>query len=64
MQDIQESSIDTIGGIKNLEEQIDGIWEIVAIINSIAAQTKIIAFNAELEASSAGEEGKSFEMKL
>ena len=62
MTEIQETSNDTIGGIQNLGEQIEGIWEIVGIINSIAAQTKIIAFNAELEASSAGEKGKNFEI--
>jgi Na+-translocating ferredoxin:NAD+ oxidoreductase RNF subunit RnfB len=62
IEEIQETSADTIGGVKNLGEQIEGIWEIVGIINSIAAQTKIIAFNAELEASSAGEKGKNFEI--
>lgn len=62
MEEIQESSGDTAGGIKALGEGIEGIWEIVGIINSIAAQTKIIAFNAELEASSAGEKGKNFEI--
>ncbi|MBI9108398.1 MAG: 4Fe-4S binding protein [Spirochaetales bacterium] len=62
MTEIQETSNDTIGGIQNLGDQIEGIWEIVGIINGIAAQTKIIAFNAELEASSAGEKGKNFEI--
>ncbi|MBP5156522.1 MAG: hypothetical protein ILP18_01435, partial [Treponema sp.] len=32
----------------------------VTLINSVADQAKIIAFNAELEASSAGEAGKNF----
>ena len=62
MDEIQESSIDTRGGIRSLGEQIKSIWEIVGIINSVAAQTKIIAFNAELEASAAGEKGKNFEI--
>ncbi len=62
MEEIQLTSNDTVKGIRNLGEQIEGIWEIVGIINSIAAQTKIIAFNAELEASSAGEKGKNFEI--
>lgn len=60
MQQITESNIETIAGIKALSEKIDSIWEIVTIINGIADQTKIIAFNAELEASSAGEAGKNF----
>lgn len=62
MSEIQESSGDTVDGIRALGEEIEGIWEIVGIINSIASQTKIIAFNAELEASSAGEKGKNFEI--
>ena len=62
MSDIQETSVDTIGGIKNLGDQIKSIWDILGIINSVASQTKIIAFNAELEASAAGEKGKNFEI--
>ena len=42
--------------------KIESIWEILDIINTIADQTKIIAFNAELEASAAGEAGKNFEI--
>lgn len=36
------------------------ITKIMEIINNIANQTKLIAFNAALEAASAGEEGKRF----
>jgi methyl-accepting chemotaxis protein len=50
----------TIEGIKELNNRINGIWDIVSIINNVADQTKIIAFNAELEASSSGEAGKNF----
>ncbi len=50
----------TIEGMKNLSEKIESIWDIVSLINNVADQAKIIAFNAELEASSAGEAGKSF----
>lgn len=50
----------TIEGIKELNTKINGIWDIVTIINNVADQTKIIAFNAELEASSSGEAGKNF----
>ncbi|MCR5766123.1 MAG: chemotaxis protein, partial [Treponema sp.] len=41
-------------------DKIENIWDIVSIINSVADQAKIIAFNAELEASSAGEAGQNF----
>jgi methyl-accepting chemotaxis protein len=62
MNEIKQKNADTIAGIKSLNEKINNIWEIVNIINDIADQTKIIAFNAELEASSAGEAGKNFEI--
>jgi methyl-accepting chemotaxis protein len=62
MELIRGSSDSMIQGIKTLSEQINSIWDIVNIINSIADQTKIIAFNAELEASSAGEAGKNFQI--
>lgn len=50
----------TIDGMKILSKSIESIWDIVTLINNVADQAKIIAFNAELEASSAGEAGKSF----
>ena len=62
MTEIQASNSETIKGVKFLSEKIENIWEIVNLINGIADQTKIIAFNAELEASSAGEAGKSFQL--
>ncbi|HOJ63255.1 MAG TPA: methyl-accepting chemotaxis protein [Spirochaetota bacterium] len=62
MEEIRESNTSTIEGIKYLNEKINNIWDIVNIINGIADQTKIIAFNAELEASAAGEAGKNFQI--
>jgi methyl-accepting chemotaxis protein len=62
MEEIRTANSDVINGIKALGKQIKSIWEIVEIINSVADQTKIIAFNAELEASAAGEAGKNFEI--
>ncbi|OHD81162.1 MAG: hypothetical protein A3J97_10890 [Spirochaetes bacterium RIFOXYC1_FULL_54_7] len=62
MQEIRSSNAGTIGGIKNLGDKIESIWEIVNIINGIADQTKIIAFNAELEAAAAGTAGKNFQI--
>jgi len=60
MVDISESNVELIKGIENLTKQISAIWDIVNIIGGIAEQSKIIAFNAELEASSAGKAGKNF----
>jgi methyl-accepting chemotaxis protein len=62
MKEIRGANADTIRGMRLLGEKIDNIWEIVNIINGIADQTKIIAFNAELEASAAGEAGKNFQI--
>jgi methyl-accepting chemotaxis protein len=62
MDEIQNTNSDTITGIRSLGTQIESIWEVVNIINGIADQTKIIAFNAELEASAAGEAGRNFQI--
>ena len=60
LHEIFEANTETINGIKALSGKIDNIWDIVTLINSVADQAKIIAFNAELEAASAGEAGKNF----
>lgn len=62
MDEIQNTNSDTIAGIRSLGSQIESIWDVVNIINGIADQTKIIAFNAELEASAAGEAGRNFQI--
>jgi len=62
MDKIKKSNSQNIIGIKDLDDKIENIWEIVKIINDIADQTKIIAFNAELEATAAGEAGKNFQI--
>ncbi len=50
----------TTNGIREVNSKIKSIWDIVNIINSIADQTKIIAFNAELEATGVHEHGMDF----
>ncbi len=60
LHEIFNANQQTIDGIKVLSEKIESIWDIVTLINNVADQAKIIAFNAELEASTAGEAGKSF----
>ena len=60
LHEIFDANANTIEGIKKLSKEIDNIWEIVTMITSVADQAKIIAFNAELEAASAGEAGKNF----
>lgn len=58
--EIKTANNHNIDGIKNLSRKIESIWDLVTLIMNIADQAKIIAFNAELEASSAGESGKNF----
>ncbi|MBQ0039273.1 MAG: methyl-accepting chemotaxis protein [Treponema sp.] len=60
MSEITQSNLDTIYGIKDLSERIDAINEIVDSIDAMAERTKTIAFNAELEASIAGDQGEKF----
>ncbi len=58
--EIKKANLQTLNEIGDLTEEISSIGEIIEIINNIANQTRIIAFNAELEASSAGAAGVSF----
>ena len=60
MQAIGSSNESTLSSIKELEQKVASIWEIVNLINSIAEQTKIIAFNTELESAGTSDEEKSF----
>jgi len=58
-----EISSDNQSGIQEIVElgrKSKEITKIMGIINTIANQTKLIAFNAALEAASAGESGKRF----
>lgn len=60
LQEIADTNLSTINGIKSLGEKIENIWGIVSLINSVADQAKIIAFNAELEANNTNSSGKNF----
>jgi methyl-accepting chemotaxis protein len=62
MDEIKKTNTGLIFDIQALGEQMVNIGEIVTIINKIAHQTKIIAFNAELQASASKESGKNFEI--
>jgi len=60
MNEISSDSQNTKDEIVELGRKSKEISKIMEIINNIADQTKLIAFNAALEASSAGEAGKRF----
>ena len=60
MEEISSANASIIEGVTDLGKEIENIGDVIAIINDIADQTRIIAFNAELEAVSAGNEGHNF----
>jgi methyl-accepting chemotaxis protein len=60
MQEITEANHTTIIGIQGLCDKINGIRDIVTMINSVTEQTKIIAFNAELESADVSETEGNF----
>jgi len=62
MMGIRDQNAKIVEEIRNLADMLSRIDETVEVIDTIADQTKLIAFNAALEASSsgAGEEGARF----
>lgn len=60
MGDIHQDSADSLKEIIELGSKSKEISKVMDLINTLADQTKLIAFNAALEASSAGESGKRF----
>ena len=60
MGDIKDKNTGIINGIVSLSNKVNKIRDIVRVIDTITDQTKVIAFNAALEAAGAGEAGKRF----
>ncbi|HHX34998.1 MAG TPA: HAMP domain-containing protein [Gammaproteobacteria bacterium] len=60
MAEIHSDSENSLHEIVQLGSKSKEISKVMDLINSLADQTKLIAFNAALEASSAGESGKRF----
>jgi methyl-accepting chemotaxis protein len=60
MNDIRIDNQNSLREIVELGTKSKQISKVMEIINAVADQTKLIAFNAALEASSAGEAGKRF----
>ncbi|MBI5266781.1 MAG: HAMP domain-containing protein [candidate division Zixibacteria bacterium] len=60
MDEITADNNKNINEILDLDRKSKEIGKIMGIINDIADQTKMIAFNAAIEASSSGEAGKRF----
>ncbi len=60
MDEIRTKSDQDTAEIQEMNKRMQKITEIVDIINTITEQTKLISFNARLEAMGAGEAGKRF----
>jgi methyl-accepting chemotaxis protein len=60
MQMIRQRVEDIAANILMLSERTQQIGEIIATVNEIADQSKLLALNASIEAARAGEEGKGF----
>ena len=60
MEEIKNENDGIISAVNVLENKVIKIRDIISTINDITDQTKVIAFNAALEAASAGDRGKRF----
>jgi len=54
MEKVKSTSVETIQEIYALVERSHEIGQVMSLINDVAAKTKLIAFNAAIEASAAG----------
>lgn len=60
MEAIQHTVKDAVNQVNGLSKQTQEISKLVAVIQTIAAQTNLLALNAAIEAARAGEQGKGF----
>lgn len=54
------NSMQTVTGIDEMAEQMEGIFDLLSDVRSIADQTNLLALNAAIEAARAGEAGRGF----
>jgi len=60
LEKLNDSTLSLSGLIKELNESVQDIGNIINLINDIADQTNLLALNAAIEAARAGEHGRGF----
>lgn len=60
MENVAKMMDGAVESITQLQDRVNGISEIVIMIQSIAEQTNLLALNAAIEAARAGEQGRGF----
>ncbi len=58
--DMSERSVTGVNKIRDMVEQLDGMFSLINDIRGIADQTNLLALNAAIEAARAGEAGRGF----
>ena len=58
--DISKRGVQTVHKMDDMVEQVDGIFQLLSEIKTIADQTNLLALNAAIEAARAGEAGRGF----
>lgn len=57
---VSKQGLETVNHIDDMVAHLDGIFELIADVNSLSDQTNLLALNASIEAARAGEAGHGF----